>query len=457
VLGRLRCRPGAGKVRNHKKPMCQKKLNDWGCTITVVLGLVQGGATLRAQEMLPNTSTNLSPNEAELEETVPVQYDGRTYNLRLGQGGLNFSAGLELRYVDNVFLSNTGRRDDYIISPVGDVAFFYPLGRGSSNVLTLDVGISYYQYTQNRELNTGTPIINPTTELAFDVHAGEVTLRPSEAFSYQESPVYETGGEFFNFVNTGRLARYDNLAGLALKWERHPLVVDAAYYHENLWARDSSFSEIDHSSELLNADVMYPFASGLTAGLETWGSINRFDNDSILNSWRVRAGPGMRWNVSQFLNLRAGGGYEYIDYDSGAASAEGINALNTFYFYARLEHDLTQFLSHALEGTHDNQLGYNAGNLEGYHITYTIDWRPRERLTLAPNASVNWYREAFGTSIPGLYNERFTYYLAGVTATYQFGRHLRANLGWEFRLDASETPGRSYYQNQAAIGMAWAF
>jgi hypothetical protein len=125
-------------------------------------------------------------------------------------------------------------------------------------------------------------------------------------------------------------------------------------------------------------------------------------------------GPALRLDVSQFIKARLGAGYERIQYDSSQASALGINPENTYYAYAGVHHEITRFFSHSLQVYHDNQLGYDAGNLAGTHLDYSLNWRPKEPLTLSPHVAVIFYDESYGSGPPTLYHERFTYVLAGL-------------------------------------------
>ncbi len=395
------------------------------------------------------------PQDEKVVEPEAIPESRQRYNLPLGSGGVNFNVGLRGIYVDNVFLTQTGARDDFVLVPECNIAGFLPVGR--SNLVVLNLGIAYYQYFQNSSLNTGMPLINPNSELGFNVQAGDFRFRFSERFSYQESPVYETGGEFFNVYNTGLFARYENRVGALATWDLHDLVVSAGYYHENLWAKDSFYNYINHASELFSADAMFALSPKLKAGLEAAGSIDCFDNAPLNDSWRARVGPGLRLDVSQFIKVRLGAGYERIQYDSSEASALGISPENTYYAYAGVDHEINRFFSHSLQVSHDNQLGYNAGNLAGTRVSYALTWRPNQSLSLSPHVAVIFYDESFGSGPPTLYHEKFNYVLAGFTARYQLGQHWRASLSWDYRLKDSEIESAGYAQNQVALGLMYQF
>ncbi len=396
-----------------------------------------------------------APGETTAEEEVPFIEVPKRYNIPLGSGGVNLSTGLKGLYVDNVYLSHTSERDDFVIIPELNVASFFPVGQ--SNTIVLDLGIAYYEYLKNSSLNSGTPLINPNSEIAFNLRVKDFTFRFSERFFYEESPVYETGAEFFNVYNTGRFAHFENRVGVLGSWDLHDLAVSAGYYHENLFSNGSQYNYIDHASELFSTDAILALGPRLKTGLEAAGSLNRFENRVVNDSWRVRFGPTVRWDVSSFVKARLGAGYERIQYDSVEASALGIAPENTYYAYAEVEHEINQFLSHSLRVSHDNQLGYNAGNLAGTHVEYSFTWQIKEPLSLSPHLTVIFYEESFGSGPPTLYHEKFNYVLAGFSARYRLGQHWRASLGWDYRLKDSEFEDAGYAQNQVSIELMYQF
>ena len=406
---------------------------------------------LTAQEQPPQTFMQETEEQPSPNAPKPVRY-----NIPWGSGGLNLSAGFRSLYVDNVFLTHKDTRDDFVLIPEADVAAFFPIGQ--SNTVVIDLGIAYDYYVKNTSLNSSAPLINPNSEVAFNVHSGDFTFRPSERFSYQESPVYDYGGEFFNVFNSGRFARYENLVGLLVTWDQHDLVTSAGYFHQNLWANGSTYNYIDHASELFNADALLAVNPWLKTGVEAAASINNYDNTPLYDTWRARVGPTLRLTPSRFIKLRFGGGYERIDYDSSQAPSFGLRAQNTYYAYGAIEHTINQFLSHTLEASHDNELGFNAANLEGTHLSYSLTWRPRQRLTITPRVSVSWYDESFGAGATStLYHETFTYVLAGFGANYEFDKHWQARLSWDYRLKDSEITLDGYAQNQAALEVLYRF
>lgn len=377
------------------------------------------------------------------------------FAIPLGSGGLNFNVGLKAEYIDNIFLTIDNRRDDFILVPECDIAAFFPVGQ--FNALSFDVGLAYYEYLKNTQLNTGVPLVNPNSALAFTLRSGDFKFKFSEAFSYQQSPFYETGGEFFNLFNTALFQRYLNRVGALVTWDQHDLVMTAGYYHENLWAESSIYNYIDHASELFSADAMLALSPVFTVGMEAAGSINDFSNRGLYDTWRARVGPAVRINPTPFIRIRFGGGYERIQYDSAQASSAGLTPENTYYAYANIEHQIDPFLSHSLTFSHDNQLGFNAANLEGTTLAYSLTWTPRKALSISPVGLISFYDESFGSTTANLYHEQFTFYYAGLAAKYQLGRHWRADASWYYRLKDSDIHVNGYAQNQVSVELVYQF
>ena len=430
--------------------------------LTSAILLVAGSACLGqelGQSPVVNSPETYQLGHSPLNEPAALARSSQPapprYFIPLGNGGLNLSAGLKGEYVDNVYLTEHGAKNDFIIIPECDLGAFFPVGQ--LNSFGLDVGLAYYQYLKNTELNTGVPLVNPNTDLRFNLRTGDFSFRFSEAFAYQQNPIYETGSDFYNVYNTALFQRYLNRVGCLGTWDQHDLVVDASYYHENLWAESSVYNYIDHASELFSADALLSTSPRLRVGLESAGSINSFDYSMSYDTWRARVGPTVRLNPGPFIRIRMGAGYERIQYDSADAASLGLTPDNTYYAYADVEHQINRFFSHSLTLSHDNQLGFNAANLEGSTVSYALTWNPRKNLRLSPLVYVGYYDESFGSNTANLYHERFMFYMVGLSAGYQLGEHWQANANWTYRLKDSETELAGYAQNQVSLEILYRF
>ena len=66
-------------------------------------------------------------------------------------------------------------------------------------------------------MNANAPLVNPGSELAFNLFVGDFRIKLHERFSYQESLFFNgVAGQdvrFYNFNNVGMFSRLDNEAG----------------------------------------------------------------------------------------------------------------------------------------------------------------------------------------------------------------------------------------------------
>jgi hypothetical protein len=138
--------------------LMRTRLISWAA---VLLSGVQMEAICRAQTFEAQKA-EVAPETEAAPESPP------RYNIPWGSGGFNFNAGLRGVYVDNVFLTQTGARDDFILMPELNVAAFFPVGL--SNTVVLNLGVAYYLYFENPSLNN--PLINPDSVLAFNIRGG---------------------------------------------------------------------------------------------------------------------------------------------------------------------------------------------------------------------------------------------------------------------------------------------
>jgi hypothetical protein len=103
----------------------------------LVLLCIGGALQVRAQEQPASTEPLTEEMTTETQPTAPTL---KRYNIPWGSGGVNLSLGFRGMYVDNVFLTHTDTRDDFVLIPEFDAAAFFPIGQ--SNTIVVDVGIA---------------------------------------------------------------------------------------------------------------------------------------------------------------------------------------------------------------------------------------------------------------------------------------------------------------------------
>jgi hypothetical protein len=370
------------------------------------------------------------------------------YDLRYGPVRLKADATLGVNYTDNVFYSHDAK-DDVMINPEITLGALWPITQ--LNALKLSLDLSYEWYLKNHALNSDAPLINPGSELVFNLFVGDFRIRLHERFSYQESLFYNSlSGEnvqFFNFNNVGTFSRFDNETGFDVDWDLNKVVLSAGYNHENFISKTGSFDYLNRASEWFTASAAFSLGDQAQTGLEAQASLHSYDQETILNdNWRTRVGPFIELKLREKVTLRAGGGYDTARYD---AAALGNSDYENYYCYGRIRQD-TRLFSHSLTGGREHLLGDNANNMTTTYARYSISSPAIAHLELEAHLSIN-VAEEFG----GAFDEKFTYYGAGFRAESQIQKHLRANLSYEFRQKESDLALRDFDRNRVTVSVTY--
>jgi hypothetical protein len=373
------------------------------------------------------------------------------YDLQYGPVRVSVSGRLGVYYTDNVFYSTQGA-GDILIEPDVTLGALWQISQ--LNTLRLSLGLAYDQYLKNTVLNTGTPFINPGSELSFNLFVGDFRIRLHDQFSYEESLFFNSfaGNEpFYNFNNVGTFGRLDNKVGFDVTWSLDKAILTAGYDHENFSSTTSQFDYLTRSSEWFTASAGYMAGDHLQTGLEGRASLHDYDQQTILNNnWRGRVGPFVEATFPDKITLRAGGGYDLARY---GAAASGNSDYDSYYGYARISQE-TRFFTHSLEAGRELQLGDNANNMRTDYVRYSITSSVIAHVDLGADFGVNVGEESGGSSG---FDETFTYYEAGVHAGWQFLKHWRAEAGYNFLVKDSDLPLRDFQRNEVTTDVVWNF
>jgi len=292
----------------------------------VACGCVFGGLAGQAQ-----TRSSLAGEEAA--QALKKSIAAEEYNLSAGPIRFRTEAGVRLGYTDNVFISDENRREDFIVNPEVVLGAWWPISE--LNTLRLSLGVGYEWYLNNTALNSDAPLINPDTELVFNVFVDDFRIRLHEKFSYQESLFYGTDERFFNFNDVGKFSRWYNLAGLEVVWDLNKAILSVGYDHENFIPVTSQFEYMERASEWFDASAAFPIGDKVQVGLEAQASLHDYEQETILNdSWRAAGGPFVDFTTEQKISLRAGGGFDTARYDSAATDD---NDFDDYYAYVRIQ------------------------------------------------------------------------------------------------------------------------
>ena len=372
------------------------------------------------------------------------------YNIHWGPVSLQTGASVRAGYTDNVFYTEEGRKSDVVIIPEVKLTGFARVSE--INTLKLSLGVGYEYYLKNSVLNGDLPLVNPDSELSFNIFVGNLHLRLHEKFSYQETLLHNSiasaQDSFFNFNNVGVFKRWDNFAGVNADWDLNRLILSVGYDHENFDSSTPSYEYLNRASEWLTASASFLIGDKAQIGLESQGGRHHYETQTTLNDhWQVRGGPFVDLKTQSKLSFRAGGGYDTARYDAPAGSSD----FETYYAYGRVSQE-TRLFTHSLSAGHEHQLGDNANNLETTYIRYAITSSALHHWELGANVAV-LFAEEFG----GTFREHFTYPLVGLRVGYQIHKYWRTDLAYEFLLKDSDLALRSFYGNRVTLGLGFSF
>ncbi|MDP9004420.1 MAG: hypothetical protein M3N12_06460, partial [Verrucomicrobiota bacterium] len=164
----------------------------------ICLALLCLAPIARAQDAIRPSLAGESAAEARRQAIDKIPY-----NLQLGPIKLRFSATVGLEYNDNINLAEdrtallpsptgpvlvtTQKQDDLILRPQFNVNALWPITQ--LNTLKLDLGVGYAFYLDHSNYNTNSVLINPGSQLAFDIFVGDFRINLHDRFSLEQDPV----------------------------------------------------------------------------------------------------------------------------------------------------------------------------------------------------------------------------------------------------------------------------
>ncbi|HEY5914232.1 MAG TPA: hypothetical protein VJA21_26895 [Verrucomicrobiae bacterium] len=408
-----------------------------------------GGALLEGWGLAQDRESLAGESAAQtLKDSVQAQ--ARQYNWHYGPVYLQAGAGVRFGYTDNVLYSDKDRKDDFLINPEVNLGAFVQVSE--LNALKVSLGVGYEYYVNNTVLNSDLPLINPDSELSFNLFVGDFHFRFHEKFTYQESLFFNSvpyqQNLFYNITTSGRFTRWDNMAGFDVDWDLNKVILSATYNHENFVSTTASYDYLTRASEWFTASASFLLGDHFKAGVEGQAGLHYYDSEVVLNDhWQARGGPFAEVSLPEKITFRAGGGYDTARYGSAARSSD----FETYYAYGRVSQE-TRLFTHSITGGREHALGQNANNWQTTYVRYAIASPVIEHVELSANASVNFARE-YG----GAFTEDFTYYIVGLRAGWQFHKYWRTDVGYEYMLKNSDLPLRDFYRNRVTLGLTFAF
>jgi hypothetical protein len=442
-----------------------------GLARTLVITLVLFAVPiLRAQDAI---RPSLAGEESA--ETRRQSIDKIPYNLQLGPMKLRFSATLGFEYNDNINLSEdasalvpsingpvlltTEQQSDFIIRPQVNINALWPITQ--LNTFRLDLGIGYAFYTQHPSNNTNAILVNPGSQLAFDIFVGDFRINIHNRFSIQQDPVAEV-----TLSNVADYGRFENTAGIAVLWDLNAAVVTLGYDHYLFIATESDFDYLNRNADMVNGSIAFTPNATMSVGLEG-AFVDTYYNESVMNdSIAYSVGAFLETQLSNYLKLRVAGGYQNINFDDSGLVNDGQN-VSDYYANILLSHRVNSVLTHSISAGHENQLGVNSNFTTLNYVRYTANWNILYHTLLSTELFYEDAEDSGGNPFlipaPGvfLFNpfvaEHIHRYGGALTLGYQLTPHVTLGFRYQYTQKDSDLPLRDYRQNRVSFDGTYSF
>ena len=412
----------------------------------------------------------------EASETRRQSIDKIPYNLQLGPMKLRFSATIGFEYNDNINLAEdatallpsptgpvlvtTQQQSDFIIRPQVNIDALWPITQ--LNTLRLDVGIGYAFYMDHPNYNTNGVLVNPGSQLAFDIFVGDFRINLHDRFSLEQDPVAEA-----TLSNVADYGRFQNTAGLSVLWDLNAAVVTVGYDHYNFISTTSEFDYLDRNAEMVNGSIAFTPNSSMSVGLEG-AFVDTYYDQNILNDSRTySAGVFLETQITSYLKLRVAGGYQNIDFDNTGLVNDPHN-LNDYYANALLSHRVNSVLTQNISAGHETQLGINSNYIKLNYVRHTANWNILYHTLLSTELFYEDADDSGGSGplfVPGpgalLFNpfvaEHVHRYGGAFSLGYQLTQHVTLGLRYQYTQKESDQPLRDYSQNRVSLDGTYSF
>lgn len=439
-------------------------------TFALLLPLLICAGIVQAQDAIRPSLAGEAAAEARRQ-----QIDKIPYNLELGAMKFRVSATLGIEYNDNInlaedgsytFPSSTGpitltteAQDSIILRPQININGLWPITQ--LNTFKLDLGIGYAFYLDHSNYDTNTILIQPGSQLAFDIFVGDFRINIHDRFSVQTDPISEIA-----LSNVADYGRFENLAGVSVLWDLNQAVVTVGYDHYNFIALNDNFDYLDRNAEIFSGSIGFTPNATMTVGIE--GSVvdTYYDKNVLNDSWSYSGGLFLETQLTTNLRVRVAGGYQAIDFDNTGIVGDAHD-LDDYYANLILSHRVNAVFSHNLAIGHEAQLGVNSNYVKLNYVRHTATWNLFYHTLFSTELFYEDAEDSGGTGLvnffPGVPNinpfvaEHVHRYGGALTLGYQLTPHVTLGFRYQYTQKDSDQPLRDYRQNRVSLDGTYSF
>jgi len=401
------------------------------------------GTALQAQESIRPSGISSLAADARQEQAPKTRGDF----MKFGPVNVDASAEMGIEVNDNVGLSENNRKSDVIFRPRVDVDGEWQVTR--LNTIRLGLGLSYAKYASNSRLDTQALLLDPGTQLGYDIFVGEhLRLNIHDRIQITQNPIDEP-----TLSNVDRFARLQNTAGLTA-FIRYPDVdFVLGYDHFTYHTLSSTFSYLDRTEEQFFVSARRRVSDALGVGVEGSAAIVNYSEHVNNDATTWTLGAFADTTLSQYTKLRISGGYQDMSFDGSGTNGDRSN-FGSWYANLSAAQRLTQYLSHTLTVGREARLGLSVNFADYVFARYAATWRMNDMWTWGFEAFVEDARESGGAALSAEHAFRWG---GGASLGIKLSSRTSLGLRYSYVNKDSDLALRSYYQNSATLSLGYQF
>jgi hypothetical protein len=305
-------------------------------------------------------------------------------------------------------------------------------------------------------------LINPGSQIAFDIFVGDFRINLHDRFSLEQDPVAEA-----TLSNVADYGRFQNTAGLSVLWDLNAAVATIGYDHYNFISTTSDFDYLNRNAEMVNGSIAFTPTSTMSVGPEAAFVDTYYDQNILNDSKTYSAGAFLEMQITTNLKLRVAGGYQKIDFDN-TGLVNDPHDLNDYYVNALLSHRVNSVLTQSISAGHETQLGINSNYIRLNYVRHTANWNILYHTLLSTELFYEDADDSGGSGplfVPGpgalLFNpfvaEHVHRYGGAVTLGYQLTQHVTLGFRYQYTQKDSDQLLRDYSQNRVSFDGTYSF
>lgn len=417
-----------------------------GITLAVLLSFLCTASIVRAQDAIRPSLAGEAASEARRQDIERIPY-----NLLIGPVRFRLGATMGVEYNDNINLAQVNKQEDIILRPQVNFNAVWPVTQ--LNTLRMDIGLGYAWYLDHSNANTRGVLLNPGSQIAFDIFVGDFRINIHDRPMLQQDPIAQLA--LSNTINYGR---FENTGGVSVLWDLNKAAVTLGYDHYTYISTTSQFDYLNRNAEIVSATMSFAVASTTSVGVEGNAIFTNYDQNLLNDSETYSVGGFVETQLSNYLKVRGAGGYQWISFDRsfvqnllGLPFTDNGEASN-WYANLLVSHRLNATLKQTLSAGHETQLGINSNYITLNYVRHTISWNIIRNTLL----STEFFFEDADDS-GGFINEHLQRFGGALTVGYQLTRHVTLGARYQYTQKDSDVLLRDYKQNRVSVDGTYSF